>query len=78
MRVIYDFQNSPNTCLATTSHATINALLYLAKIVSAALTGKPLADPDKGRENLNNVSKEISSKCSLMNQNVCSPGVDKS
>ena len=81
MNMIYNFQDTPLTCLATSSHAVIHASLYLTEIVNAALTDKSLTDPEEPTPSklnkLANVAKDIASKFSTLNQDAHYPGLDK-
>ena len=81
MNMIYNLENTPLTCLATSSHAVIHASLYLTEIVNAALTDKSLTDPEEPTPSklnkLANVAKDIASKFSTLNQDAHYPGLDK-
>lgn len=59
MEAIYNMTYKP--CLATHSeHHVIFATLYITEIVNAALTDKSLADPERGRESLKRIGREVS------------------
>merc|ERR1711949_75041 len=72
MSMIYNLEDTPLTCLATSSHAVIHASLYLTEIVNAGLTDKSLTDPEEPTPSklnkLANVAKDIASKFSTLNQ----------